>query len=135
VECEATGFDAHTQKNVEYSDATVWFGHVDSPGAVCTLRAVERGKRLHLINPDTPDMLRWWLEEHRIRVLNVAGNRESKNPGITQKVYQFLLEALDRDFNVASDRPQSGNNHTQSEYIDEEADVTATPGNGNPVEI
>ena len=36
---------------------------------------------------------RVWLEEHRIAVLNVAGPRESKRPGVYEAAY-CCLEAL-----------------------------------------
>jgi hypothetical protein len=35
-----------------------------------------------------------WLTKNKIGMLNVAGNRESKNPGIRDEVCKFLLEAL-----------------------------------------
>jgi len=38
--------------------------------------------------------LRVWIEANRIEILNVAGNRESKNPGIQEKVKEFLVLAL-----------------------------------------
>ena len=35
-----------------------------------------------------------WLRTHRIRVLNVAGPRESKCPGIYAQAAPFLLQML-----------------------------------------
>ncbi|MCX5913652.1 MAG: hypothetical protein NTV04_17150 [Deltaproteobacteria bacterium] len=35
-----------------------------------------------------------WAEAHKIRVLNVAGPRESKNPGIYEKAKRFLQTIL-----------------------------------------
>ena len=35
-----------------------------------------------------------WTIDHKITTLNVAGNRESTNPGIEQFVYEFLFTAL-----------------------------------------
>jgi hypothetical protein len=37
-----------------------------------------------------PSVVRDWIATHRPRVLNVAGNRESGNPGIGVKVEAFL---------------------------------------------
>ena len=37
-----------------------------------------------------PAVVREWLAQHRIRVLNVAGPRESKDPGIYREASQFL---------------------------------------------
>jgi len=35
-----------------------------------------------------------WLASHQVVVLNVAGNRESENPGIENFVFRFLVNAL-----------------------------------------
>lgn len=47
-------------------------------------------------SPD-PQMVRDWIAEQRIRVLNVAGPRESSNPGIYNQALQFLLAVLRSD--------------------------------------
>jgi hypothetical protein len=36
--------------------------------------------------------VRAWLEEKAMRVLNIAGNGESKSPGIGERVERFLKE-------------------------------------------
>ena len=41
-----------------------------------------------------PIRLRAWLAEHRIRTLNVAGNRASQAPGIAAFVTAVLERAL-----------------------------------------
>lgn len=33
-----------------------------------------------------------WLEENNINILNIAGNRESENPGIRGRAYLFLVK-------------------------------------------
>ena len=43
---------------------------------------------------NNPDQLAGWLEASRPEVLNVAGPRESNAPGIEQRAFRFLLEAL-----------------------------------------
>jgi hypothetical protein len=35
-----------------------------------------------------------WIAEHKIHVLNVAGNREQDEPGIGARVEQFLSQVL-----------------------------------------
>ena len=37
---------------------------------------------------------RGWLTNHKIRILNVAGNRESQNPGLQEFTRTFLISAL-----------------------------------------
>jgi hypothetical protein len=38
----------------------------------------------------------WWIVEHKVRVLNVAGNRESRAPGIGARVERFLADVFRR---------------------------------------
>jgi Circularly permutated YpsA SLOG family len=89
-----------TQSNVLSADGTLIFGHQSSPGAMLTRDYAGRhNKPLFIVNwfhltdpvPHTPDALFIaWLNEKRIRTLNVAGNRESRNPGIHDAVMKFL---------------------------------------------
>jgi hypothetical protein len=44
-------------------------------------------------NEDMGPVLQW-LEEENIRVLNVAGPRESKNPGITRIAARYVVRLL-----------------------------------------
>jgi hypothetical protein len=41
-----------------------------------------------------PSDVRAWIEQLQVEVLNVAGNRELKNPGLGQEVETFLGTAL-----------------------------------------
>lgn len=41
-----------------------------------------------------PEAFATWLIKEKVKVLNVAGNRESGNPGICRAVVAFLREAL-----------------------------------------
>ena len=41
-----------------------------------------------------PSQVVAWLWEKGVRVLNVAGNRESKSPGIGERAERFLGEVL-----------------------------------------
>jgi hypothetical protein len=83
-----------TIKNAQDADGTVWFGNQSSPGGRLTLGAqAQEGKPRPLINP-TPEQLASWIQANNIKVLNVAGNREHTNIGITNKTIQTITEAL-----------------------------------------
>lgn len=87
-------FRLRTIKNAQDADGTVWFGNPNSPGGRLTLgSAAQRGKPKPLINPDAAQ-LREWIEANNIRTLNVAGNREYTNPGISGKTKEILRAAL-----------------------------------------
>ena len=86
-------YPKRTRKNVIDSDATVIFGQVNEPGSklTCDL-CVALGKPWD-VNPNRLD-LQCLLSWHNVKVLNVAGNRESKSPGIQERVRNFLVDAL-----------------------------------------
>jgi hypothetical protein len=91
-----TASQSYTQRtilNIKVADATVVFGELDSPGAKLTIDNVARMGKLLLKNPTAAE-LQLWVESNQVKVLNVAGNRESRNPGIFQSVYQTLVEAF-----------------------------------------
>jgi hypothetical protein len=94
-------YRARTFRNVQESDGTIWFGTTDTPGAKTTLEACEVWRKpVFLIEPHRsilPSDAFQWLRNHpQIRVLNIAGNRESKNPDIGERVEQFLTAVFKR---------------------------------------
>jgi hypothetical protein len=85
-----------TEENVRDSDATIWFGSVETPGAKTTLNALKiLGRPQMIIKPNDlirPSAIASWLARNpSIRRLNVAGNRESVEPGIGDRVERFLF--------------------------------------------
>lgn len=86
-------YPPRTRANVAQADGTVWFGATLSVGYRCTWQAALAAHKPFLANPSLRSF-RAWVETQRIRVLNVAGNRESKNPGIFERTREFLIEAL-----------------------------------------
>ena len=85
VELPGGGYPERTRANVRDSDATIWFGDPDSPGGRTTLRACTGfGKPVYLVNEvltQSADVAAW-IETEKVRVFNVAGDRESTKPGI-----------------------------------------------------
>ncbi len=86
-------YPKRTRKNVKDSGGTLLMGDVDSPGSKLTLRYCNELDKPCIINP-TPSGLKLWLDKHKIEVLNVAGNRESKNPGIQKETFDLLYSVL-----------------------------------------
>ena len=82
-----------THLNVRDSDATIWLGPTGSPGWIATSWAIrEFGRPSMLVEPGetTPRMVLEFLAAHRVKVLNVAGPRESEVPGIGERGERFL---------------------------------------------
>lgn len=84
-----------TIDNAQEADGTIWFGDSNSPGGKLTLSTIaQQGKVKPLINPTNAEEIRKWITDNNIKVLNVAGNREHKNPGIYNTTKTMLVEAL-----------------------------------------
>lgn len=93
VECSLPGYPARTELNILNSDGTVIFGNIDEPGSSLTLTLCRKLKKPYLVNPSIEEFLNF-VEVWPISTLNVAGNRESKNPGIQKRVRDFLIKEL-----------------------------------------
>ncbi len=87
-------YPKRTCANVQDSDGTVLFGRAGSPGSRLTRTLCLAMGRPLLVNPDVRQ-LRTFIERNFIQVLNVAGNREHKNPGIHDRVFNVLVETFD----------------------------------------
>jgi hypothetical protein len=94
VEIPGGGYPERTRANARDSDATVWFGDPASPGGRTALRTCTGlGKPvMEVLDGFTgPSDVANWIVAQAIRVLNVAGNRESTEPGIGDWVERFLV--------------------------------------------
>ena len=105
TESNSTDYAVRTRQNVEQSDATLIFAtNPDSDGTRLTVdHAKKIGKPYLVLNPFEPgaaDAVTPWLQAIQSAVLNVAGNRESKAPGIARQAEKVLhavlsLQAID----------------------------------------
>jgi len=102
TELESESYSVRTDKNAAEADATIVFT-VGTPteGTAYTVDCLKRhGKRYLLVDFKGTDdteaiaLIRRWLRESAPEVLNVAGPRESKAPGIYGRVRAVLMEAL-----------------------------------------
>ena len=101
----APGYAARTRRNVEESDATIILGYDHtSAGSRLTIRCCAKyrrplqwisvrliGEQGAEIDPRQLAVARAWLDCHRPRVLNIAGNRD---PRIEPAVEGFTFELL-----------------------------------------
>jgi hypothetical protein len=98
AEMPTDSYPARTEQNVRDSDATLWFGDTTTSGAQATVGACQRfGKPCLPIDPGAafePSHVAAWVAENRVKTLNVAGNRESDEPGIGDRVERFLGQVL-----------------------------------------
>lgn len=98
-ETGSADYNVRTRLNVRDSDATLILNCGElSGGAAYTLKvARELGKPCLVVNLDEgaeASLALDWLAQNAVRVLNVAGPRENKCPGIRQQARAFLLRLL-----------------------------------------
>lgn len=87
-------YPPRTEENVKDSDGTLWVGNTNSPGFKLTSSLCIRKYGKPWIENPSPESLAKWVEENKIEVLNVAGNRESKNLGIYERTKNLIISAF-----------------------------------------
>ncbi len=104
-------YPARTKRNVRESDATLWVGYDTSAGARLTLSACRKFKKPVMVvpydfNAYQRDLLKIletrvvakqladWLVDYRVKILNVAGNRESINTGVGSFTERIVMHAI-----------------------------------------
>jgi hypothetical protein len=97
-EMPTADYQARTERNVRDSDATLWFGSTNTPGAWPTLNAVRGvGRPSLLVIPRRevrPSDVAGWITRRGFRTLNVAGHREGKSPGTGARVERFMADVF-----------------------------------------
>lgn len=92
-ECTIPGYVPRTLRNLREADGTVIFGDNSEPGSKKTTEQCALEGRRFLVNPDAAELAEW-IVANRIEVLNVAGNRASVNPGVTEHTVRTLTDAI-----------------------------------------
>jgi putative molybdenum carrier protein len=99
-EISSRSYRSRTRQNVIDSDGTVIFsGPSLVAGSLLTERLCDAlGKPCFVLDfpaaNDQRKLFADWLAAHPIQVLNVAGNRESRSPGIEEFVFHFLVSMI-----------------------------------------
>lgn len=101
MEHESRDYEDRTKDNVRLGDATVIFGRRSRGSNLTERLCMDMGKsfmwlwwtQAEDLSP-TPSALRLWLIRNKVKVLNVAGNRESQNPGIFKFTHSYLKRVL-----------------------------------------
>lgn len=103
-ESASSDYAVRTEANINGSHATVIFAsRPDSRGTQLTVKLCQqKNKPSMLINPfdlDAEIELKVFIDEiyakyRRELILNIAGNRESKSPGIENKVEELIMKIL-----------------------------------------
>jgi len=99
-ETEASDYRVRTARNVLESDGTLILCRGRLRGGTRLTRQLARRHRkpllaVNLERPPTATAFHAWLEAHRVRVLNIAGPRESQAPGIARQAGELLRRWLE----------------------------------------
>lgn len=88
-------YGPRTLLNLAEADVTFLFGVVTSPGSALTLRQIVATNKPWWVNPDLEAIQSLALRHapDRTLTINIAGNRESANPGIYAYVFTLLCRA------------------------------------------
>ncbi len=99
LETPSEDYAQRTAWNVRDSDGTLVLTQGEPTGG--TLQTIEEASHLgkpclviELANPPSLSSVSAWVTAHRIKVLNVAGPRESKSPGIYAQARRVLHQLL-----------------------------------------
>lgn len=99
VETPDGDYRQRTAWNVRDADATLILRRGPlSGGTALTLDLARKARKLRRVvdldQPGPPERVRAWLRRHGVQVLNVAGPRESRRPGIGRQARVFIGAAL-----------------------------------------
>ena len=96
-ETSSSSYPVRTEMNVRDSDGTLiltW--GPPTGGTATTLKLAKKFKKPRLVvdlsKLKDPNIVKEWFEQYKIGILNVAGPRESKVPGIHNRAVEFLRE-------------------------------------------
>ena len=99
TETESAAYEERTRLNVVDADAILILasGPLSGGTGLTAETAAAQGKPLLVADPFSapdPQAVADWLAENGVRVLNVAGPRESTQPGIYRAAADFLTQVL-----------------------------------------
>ncbi|MDD2338150.1 MAG: putative molybdenum carrier protein [Geobacteraceae bacterium] len=99
LELDSPDYTARTEKNVVDSDATLVLNLGDlADGTALTVQLARKHRKpLRVVQLDgdaDPGAVAEWLRKLGVKVLNIAGPRESKRPEVYERALQFVRQLL-----------------------------------------
>lgn len=124
------GYVQRTEKNVEDSDGTLIISRGDlTGGSLLTLQMAEKHAKPclhvnlgHVVVFDAAIDVYEWLAAHRIEILNVAGPRASKDPGIYDVTRNILETAYHID-TISGAMPDSAGQTPENQFTSADSQV------------
>ncbi|RQW89064.1 MAG: hypothetical protein EHM79_04340 [Geobacter sp.] len=99
-ELDSPDYAARTEQNVVDSDATLVLNlGALTDGSELTVQLARKHRKPHLViqldRAADPTAVTRWLRELSVQVLNIAGPRESKRPGVYERALRFVQRLLE----------------------------------------
>ncbi len=99
VELDSPEYDARTEQNVVDSAATLVLNlGVLADGTALTVQLARKHRKpclvVQLDGDADPGTVAEWIRKLGVKVLNIAGPRESKRPGVYESALQFVRQLL-----------------------------------------
>ena len=102
-EADVDEYSFRTEQNVLNADATLILGYLPMSGGTMTTNQYchQHGKSHLFINLEKPEdenreRILEWLQSEKPAILNIAGPRESKQPGIYKKARRLLESVFEK---------------------------------------
>ena len=92
-EARYADYPYRTKLNVQMADLTVIYGNINSRGSQCTIKCCYESIKHYMVNPSPTDLIDA-VEACQVKILNVAGNRLSRNKNIVKIVQDGLRPVL-----------------------------------------
>lgn len=101
-ETHSGNYRIRTERNVRESDGTLIFTwRKPRGGTALTIKFAQKYKRPYLVvdlsEGGDPETVRKWRKINKIKLLNIAGLRESELPGIYHRTVEFLQEVFEEE--------------------------------------
>lgn len=100
-ETKSSDYRVRTERNLKEADATLVLTWGEPTGGTAlTIKLAQKHEKPSLVldleqrNQDMATTIHDWIEKNNIRILNVAGPRESKVPGIHKMAKNVLAELI-----------------------------------------
>jgi hypothetical protein len=93
VQHSSPNYPPRTRMNCQDSDLTALFGNMHSSGSKLAISICKEDNIPYLLNPDAEE-LRTMCEDLKVGILNVGGNRASKDADIEGIVRKVIVEAF-----------------------------------------
>lgn len=99
IEHTSSSYVPRTYANVKDSDGTLRIAYnFQSAGELCTLKAIKQYNKpyydVNIHSAHEHEKVAQWIIDNNIQVLNIAGNRESKCPGLQEFTFNYLIEVF-----------------------------------------